>query len=92
MSSSPVEYSIAPALARDPYRDRRPPYSEDAEQAVISAMLIDQEAVLRAIEHVDDTMFYAERHRRIFPRDGVDHGARRCRRSADALRGAEPSR
>src|SRR4029079_9031544 len=48
------------------YRDRRPPYSEDAEQAVISAMLIDQEAVLRAIEHVDDTMFYAERHRRIF--------------------------
>src|SRR6476660_1634947 len=66
MSSSPVEYSIAPALARDPYSERRPPYSEDAEQAVISAMLIDQEAVLRAIEHVDDTMFYAERHRRIF--------------------------
>src|SRR3954469_21005747 len=66
MSSSPVEYSIAPNLARDPYRDRRPPYSEDAEQAVISAMLIDQDAVLRAVEHVDDTMFYAERHRRLF--------------------------
>ncbi|HEX3868780.1 MAG TPA: replicative DNA helicase [Gemmatimonadaceae bacterium] len=67
MSSSPVEYSIAPInQARDPYRDRRPPYSEDAEQAVISAMLIDQDAVLRAVEHVDDTMFYAERHRRIF--------------------------
>lgn len=29
-------------------------------------MLIDQDAVLRAIEHVDDTMFYAEKHRRIF--------------------------
>ena len=29
-------------------------------------MLIDQDAVLRAIEVVDDTMFYAERHRRIF--------------------------
>ncbi|HVX41665.1 MAG TPA: replicative DNA helicase [Gemmatimonadaceae bacterium] len=67
MSSSPVEYSIAPqSLARDPYRDRRPPYSEDAEQAVLSAMLIDQDAVLRAVEHVDDTMFYAERHRRMF--------------------------
>jgi replicative DNA helicase len=66
MSSSPVEYSIAPALGRDPYRDRRPPYSEDAEQAVLSAMLIDQDAMLRAVEHVDDTMFYAERHRRIF--------------------------
>jgi len=51
---------------RDPYNDRRPPYSEEAEQAVLSAMLIDQDAVLRAVEHVDDTMFYAERHRRIF--------------------------
>ena len=66
MSSSPVEYSIAPALGRDPYRDRRPPYSEDAEQAVLSAMMIDQDAVLRAVEYVDDTMFYAEKHRRIF--------------------------
>jgi replicative DNA helicase len=65
MSSSPVEFSITP-LARDPYRDRRPPYSEDAEQAVLSAMLIDQDAVMRAVEHVNDTMFYAERHRRIF--------------------------
>ncbi len=67
MSSSPTEYSIAPQhLGRDPFSDRRPPYSEDAEQAVLSAMLIDQDAVLRAVEHVDDTMFYAERHRRIF--------------------------
>src|SRR4051812_18458759 len=67
MSSSPIEYSIAPQhLGRDPYRDRRPPYSEDAEQAVLSAMLIDQDAVLRAVEHVNDSMFYAERHRRIF--------------------------
>src|SRR6185437_9063265 len=66
MSSSPVEYSIAPSLGRDPYRDRRPPYSEDAEQAVLSAMLMDQDALLRAVETVDDTMFYAERHRRIF--------------------------
>ncbi len=29
-------------------------------------MLIDQDAVLRAVEFVDDTMFYAERHRRLF--------------------------
>src|SRR6476659_3085034 len=67
MSSLPVEYSIAPsALGRDPYGDRRPPWSEDAEQAVLAAMLIDQDAVMRAMEVVDDTMFYAERHRRIF--------------------------
>ncbi len=65
MSSSPVEFSIAPPV-RDPYRDRRPPYSEDAEQAVLSAMLMDPDAVLRATEFVDDTMFYREGHRRIF--------------------------
>jgi replicative DNA helicase len=66
MSSSSVEYSIAPSLSRDPFRDRQPPYSEDAEQAVLSAMLMDQDAIVRAVELVDDSMFYAERHRRIF--------------------------
>ena len=66
MSSSPAEYSIAPSLSRDPFRDRQPPYSEDAEQAVLSAMLMDQDAVVRAAEFVDDSMFYAERHRRIY--------------------------
>jgi replicative DNA helicase len=65
MSSLPVEYSIAPP-ARDPYKDRRPPYSEDAEQAVIGAMLMDGDAIMRAAEYVDDTMFYREGHRRIF--------------------------
>jgi replicative DNA helicase len=66
MSSSSVEYSIAPSLNRDPFRDRQPPYSEDAEQAVLSAMLMDQDAIMRVVERVDDAMFYAERHRRIF--------------------------
>src|SRR5262245_14481620 len=67
MSSSPVEYSIAPRLAgTDPYRDRRPPYSEDAEIVVLAAMLIDQDAVLRAVETVKDDSFYAEKHRRLF--------------------------
>jgi len=64
MSSSPAEYSIAPAP--DAFRDRRPPYSEEAEAAVLGAMLMDQDAVLRAAEHVDDTMFYREGNRRIF--------------------------
>jgi len=65
MSSSPVEFSIAPPPP-DAFRDRRPPYSEEAETAVIAAMLMDQDAILRAIEHVDDTMFYREGNRRIF--------------------------
>ena len=33
---------------------------------MIAAMLMDQDAILRAIEHVDDTMFYREGNRRIF--------------------------
>ena len=65
MSSSPVEFSIAPP-ARDPYRERRPPYAEEAEQAVLAAMLMDTDAIMRAAEYVDDTMFYREGHRRIF--------------------------
>jgi replicative DNA helicase len=65
MSSSPVEFSIAPP-ARDPFRDRRPPYSEDAEQAVLGAMLFDADAIVRAVELVDESMFYREAHRRIF--------------------------
>ena len=65
MSSSPVEYSIAPPT-RDPYRERQPPYAAEAEQAVLAAMLIDGDAIMRAAEHVDDTMFYREGHRRIF--------------------------
>jgi replicative DNA helicase len=64
MSSSPAEFSTAPAP--DAFRDRRAPWSEDAERAVIAAMLMDQDALLRATEHVVDTMFYREGHRRIF--------------------------
>ena len=54
------------ASESDPFRDRRPPYSEEAETAVLGAMLMDQDAILRATEHVDDTMFYREGNRRIF--------------------------
>lgn len=57
--------SIAPA-ARDPYKERRPPWSEEAEQSVLGAMMLDPDAVMRASEFVDDTMFYREGHRRIF--------------------------
>jgi replicative DNA helicase len=66
MSSLPAEYSTAPALVGDAFRDRQPPYSEDAEVAVLSAMLMDQDAILRALESLDDSMFYSERNRRVF--------------------------
>lgn len=65
MSSLLDDSSIAPTVS-DPFRDRRPPWSEDAEQAVLGAMIMDRDAILRAAEFVDDTMFYREAHRRIF--------------------------
>ncbi|MEO7101824.1 MAG: replicative DNA helicase [Gemmatimonadaceae bacterium] len=70
MSSSLDSYSIPRSnevsAVRDPYRDRTPPYSEAAEQAVLSAMLLDSDALLRATEFVDESMFYRESHRRVF--------------------------
>jgi replicative DNA helicase len=50
----------------DPYVGRSAPWSQEAEQAVLGAMLLDQDAALRAAELVDDTMFYREPNRRLF--------------------------
>src|SRR5690242_19319471 len=60
-SVSPDNYSTA-----DTYVGRSAPWSQEAEQAVLGAMLLDQDAALRAAELVDDTMFYREGHRRLF--------------------------
>jgi replicative DNA helicase len=46
--------------------DRLPPQAVDVEQAVIGAMLIDQRAVGRAIEILDQGCFYHNPHARIF--------------------------
>jgi replicative DNA helicase len=46
--------------------DRSPPYAAEAEVAVLGGMLIDGDALTRAIEIVDDTMFYREGNRRAF--------------------------
>lgn len=59
-----IEFPGTPAM--DPFRDRTPPYSEDAEVAVLSAMFMDETALIRANEIVDNSMFYHERHRRMF--------------------------
>ncbi len=45
---------------------RSAPWSPDAEQAVLGAMLLDQDAALRAAELLDHSMFYKEAHRRLF--------------------------
>ncbi|MEX0980012.1 MAG: replicative DNA helicase [Gemmatimonadota bacterium] len=46
--------------------DRQPPISLEAEISVLGGMLIDPDSVPRAVEHVNDTMFYREAHRRLF--------------------------
>jgi len=54
------------SIATLPLPDRQPPYSQEAETSVLGGMLLDGNAVARAIEIVDDTMFYREANRRIF--------------------------
>jgi replicative DNA helicase len=63
--------ATAPALVPAPpppgaFADRAPPYSAEAELAVLGGMLIDADALTRAIEIVDDSMFYREGNRRTF--------------------------
>lgn len=50
----------------DPFHGRTAPWSQEAEQAVLGAMIIDGEAALRGAELVDDLMFYREGHRHLF--------------------------
>lgn len=47
------------------------PYSEDAEQAVLSAMLVDADTAARGFVALTAEMFYVERHRRIFTAMGA---------------------
>jgi replicative DNA helicase len=46
--------------------ERHPPYAPEAEISVLGGMIIDGDAVAKAIEIVDDTMFYREANRRVF--------------------------
>ncbi len=66
MTSLTIHGSSPVPVVRNPYKERLAPWSQEAEQAVLGAMLLDADAVMRAIEHVDDSMFYQEGHRRLF--------------------------
>ena len=46
--------------------DRTPPFSMEAETAVLGGMLIDRDAVTRAVEILSDGMFYREANRRLY--------------------------
>ncbi len=47
-------------------KDRRPPFSEEAEQAVLGAVMVDREAVGLAREKITHTDFYRLEHQIIF--------------------------
>ena len=42
------------------------PYAPEAELSVLGGMMLDRDGVARAVEILDSSMFFAERHRRIF--------------------------
>ncbi len=45
---------------------KQAPWSPEAEQAVLGAMLLDADAALKALQLLDDGAFYRDAHRRIF--------------------------
>lgn len=55
-----------PSLPDERSLDRLPPQAVEVEQAVLGAMLIDQRAVGRAIETLDEGVFYHAAHGKIF--------------------------
>ncbi len=55
----------SPNLAQAVF-DRTPPFSLEAETAVLGGMLIDRDAVPRAVEFLNDSMFYREANRRLY--------------------------
>ena len=59
-SVSPDSFSTAEQTLR------AAPWSPEAEQAVLGAMLLDQDAALRAAELLDHSLFYRDAHRRLF--------------------------
>ena len=46
--------------------DRTPPFSLEAETAVLGGMLIDRDAVPKAVEFLNESMFYREANRRLY--------------------------
>jgi replicative DNA helicase len=55
-----------PELGTDVEKLRLPPQAIEVEQAVLCAMLLEKEAIAKAIESVDETYFYKESHRKIY--------------------------
>jgi replicative DNA helicase len=66
MTHAPPDSFAPDAGAQTMAPVRGAPWSNEAEQAVLGAMLLDQDAALRGAELLDDSLFYREGHRRLF--------------------------
>ncbi len=64
--STPAPLAAPMTATRDPFAERRPPFSPEAELSVLGGMFMDADAIVKAIEVVDDSMFYREGNRRLF--------------------------
>jgi len=62
----PGEAPTGGVRATDPFAERSAPWTPEAEISVLGGMLIDADAVAKAVELVDDSMFYREGNRRLF--------------------------
>src|SRR5256886_6717579 len=62
----PASPAVSSADRHTELAGRQIPWSNEAEQAVLGAMLLDQDAALKAAEVLDDAMFYREGHRLLF--------------------------
>ncbi|MEX2467482.1 MAG: replicative DNA helicase [Gemmatimonadota bacterium] len=56
----------APSSLSQAVFDRTPPFSLEAETAILGGMLIDRDAVTKAVEVLSETMFYREANRRLY--------------------------
>ncbi|MCZ6916630.1 MAG: replicative DNA helicase [Gemmatimonadetes bacterium] len=61
-----VSHDASLLASADAPAERKIPWSPEAEQAVLGAMLLDQDAALKAAELLVDDAFHKEAHRRIF--------------------------
>jgi replicative DNA helicase len=60
------EPGVRGGVRTDVFSERRAPWSPEAEISVLGGMLIDAEAVAKAMELADDGMFYREANRRLY--------------------------
>ncbi len=66
MADLPMRGGIDLATDRQQSEGRVPPHAVDIEEQIIGAMLLEKEAISKAIEVLDEDAFHSDRHRRIF--------------------------